>query len=331
MAPPLAMVYDNINYRSIDSMDKSLSLLCVGLTTVDVVALPLDRQPFDGVRLISSFQMAPAGTAAGAALVAARLGLRVALAGAVGNDAMGRFIVSELKFAGIDTSLLEVRDEPTSSTLIPIDAAGRRMIFHAPGAGPFMQPAPALAAAIDGVQALHYAAVGAPYLKDFGPALLKAARKGGALTTCDLIAPGPTAAAEVKALLPNVDVFMPSAVEARFLTGEEHLERSARVLMNWGARSVVVKNGPDGALALDQDGAVQLVEAVPVAQVVDTTSCGDSFCAGFIAATLRGGSFKAALQYGSATAALVAQGAATLGKLQSHEQVSQLARATFGA
>ena len=41
------------------------SLLCIGLTTVDVVALPLRMEPFDGVRLIDAVQMAPAGTAAG--------------------------------------------------------------------------------------------------------------------------------------------------------------------------------------------------------------------------------------------------------------------------
>jgi sugar/nucleoside kinase (ribokinase family) len=311
-------------------MNAPLSLMCVGLTTVDVIALPVDLEPFDGVRLLSAFNMAPAGTAAGAALVAARLGLTVSIAGAVGNDAMGRFIASELKFAHVETSLLEIRDEPTSSTLIPIDAAGRRMIFHAPGAGPLMQPSAAMAAAAERVAALHYAGVGAPYLKDAGLTLLKSARARGALTTCDLIAPGPNAAPEVQALLPNVDVFMPSAVEARFLSGEEDLERAARAFRSWGAGSVVIKNGAEGALALDRHGALQLTSAVPLARIVDTTSCGDGFCAGFIAATLRGASFKAALQYASAAAALIAQGAATLGRLQSHDQVAELAQATYG-
>lgn len=326
-----AMLYDNSNYRRDFIMNAPLSLLCVGLTTIDVVALPVDLEPFEGVKLISTLRMAPAGTAAGAALSAARLGLKVSLAGAVGNDAMGRFIAGELAFAGIELSLLEVRSENTSSTLIPIDAQGRRMIFHAMGAGPFMQPNPALTAAAGRVRALHYAGIGAPHLQELAPKLLKTARDNQALTTLDLIAPGPGAAAEVKALLPHVDVFMPSAVEARFLSGETDLERAARTFMSWGARAVVIKNGAEGALALDVQGAVQLIAAVPVPQVVDTTSCGDSFCAGFIAATLRGAAFKPALQYASATAALVAQGAATLGELRSHEQVAELAQAAFGS
>jgi sugar/nucleoside kinase (ribokinase family) len=75
------------------------SLLCIGLTTVDVVALPVRIEPFDGVRLINAMQMAPAGTAAETALVAAKLRVAVQLAGTVGADAAGRFIRSELPWA----------------------------------------------------------------------------------------------------------------------------------------------------------------------------------------------------------------------------------------
>jgi sugar/nucleoside kinase (ribokinase family) len=52
---------------------------------------------------------------------------------------------------------------------------------------------------------------------------------------------------------------------------------------------------------------------------VDTTSCGDSYCAGFIAALDRGWPPLEAARFATATAALVAQGLATLGKLESFE------------
>src|ERR1700730_15567995 len=106
-------------------MTQPTSLLCIGLTTVDVVALPVQTQPFEGVRLLRGMEMAPAGTAAGTALVAATLGVAPRLAGAVGADPAGRFIRGELVRAGVDVGLLEMLDEvPTSSTLIPIDEAG---------------------------------------------------------------------------------------------------------------------------------------------------------------------------------------------------------------
>src|SRR3981081_4006903 len=99
--------YGTIHYRR-ESMAQSPSLLCIGLTTVDVVALPVEIEPFEGVRLINAMKMAPAGTAAGTALVAAKLQVATRLAGAVGADAAGRFIRGELIHAGVDVALLEM-------------------------------------------------------------------------------------------------------------------------------------------------------------------------------------------------------------------------------
>src|SRR5882724_5446537 len=108
-------------------MTQPPSLLCIGLTTVDVVALPVGIEPFDGVRLISAMQMAPAGTAAGTALVAAKLGVATQLAGAVGADAAGRFIRGELIHAGVDV---------TGPAQMPLSYSTRMRIFASalPGA-----------------------------------------------------------------------------------------------------------------------------------------------------------------------------------------------------
>jgi sugar/nucleoside kinase (ribokinase family) len=301
-------------------------LLCVGLTTVDVVALAVQLERFEGVRLMSAMQMAPAGTAAGAALVAARLGVATQLLGAVGGDAMGRFVCNELAFAGVDVSLMKVMPgKTTSATLIPIDPGGERMIYHAPGAAPFIEISPQDRAAAAQARAVHYAAVGAVMSDgDAGVELLRAAKQGGAMVTCDLIAPGPLAAAELKRILPYVDVFLPSAVEARYLTGEEDLQRAAQAFIAWGAAACVIKNGAEGALAVDSQGRVDHIAAIPVKALVDTTSCGDSFCAGFIAARLRRRPWLDALHFAAATASLVAQGPATVGRLESFEQVDAL-------
>jgi sugar/nucleoside kinase (ribokinase family) len=92
----------------------------------------------------------------------------------------------------------------------------------------------------------------------------------------------------------------------------------------------VIKNGADGALALDKAGRLGVVPAVKIDRVVDTTSCGDSFCAGFIAATLRGRPWGQALRFAAATASLVARGPATLGVLESYEQADSIAAPASG-
>jgi sugar/nucleoside kinase (ribokinase family) len=260
--------------------------------------------------------------------VAAKLRVATQLAGAVGADAAGRFIRRELVQAGVDVALLEMLPGvPTSATLIPIDAGGNRMIYHSPGAAALMSVRDELKTAAASASAVHYAGIGARNLDGRAAELLAPAKARGALITCDLIAPGPNSAAELRRLLPHVDVFMPSAVEARFLTGESDLPRAALALRDWGAGAVVIKNGEEGALALDSAGRLEVVPAVKIDRVVDTTSCGDSFCAGVIAATLRGRPWDQALRFAAATASLVARGPATLGVLESYEQADAIASA----
>lgn len=294
-------------------------LLAIGLTTLDMVVRPIDALPEgEGTRLVEGIAVAPAGTAAGAAMVAARLGVKTRLAGAVGADFMGRVVRMGLEAEGVDTSLLAVLDgHPTSATVLAIDSEGRRPNFHALGAGLFAPTdAPVMAAARDAAF-VHYAAVGGPKT-DGGPGaeVVAAARAGGAVVTCDLISPRPSALAELERLLPHVDYFMPSAAEALGLSGRPDLASAADVFLELGAGAVVIKNGGAGSyLALGGDRIV-----LPAYDItpVDTTSCGDSYCAGFIAGLGRGLSPVEAARFATATAALVAQGLATLGRLTSY-------------
>jgi sugar/nucleoside kinase (ribokinase family) len=299
-------------------------LLCVGLTTLDIVGRPITEIPKDeGGRLIEQIACAPAGTAAGAACVAARLGLKTGLAGAVGGDLTGKFLRFALEDGGVDTSLLmTIPGAPTSATILPIDRQGRRPALHAPGAGSIPPLTDELMAAAANSRCLHYAAIGAPTF-DGGPGekLVEAAKAGGADTFCDLIAPGPNTKEEIKRILPHIDWFLPSADEARFLTGEEDLQSAADAFVVMGAKNCVVKDGGRGVVM----AAGELRGRLPAFKidVVDTTTCGDSFCAGFITARLRNRSDREALKFAAATAAMVAQGLATYGKLEGFEQVEK--------
>jgi sugar/nucleoside kinase (ribokinase family) len=297
-----------------------LDLLCIGLTTLDVVARPIDRLPDrEQTVLIEGIEIVPAGTAAGAAMVAGALGVKVGLAGAVGDDRKGRFVRQALAETGVDVSLLEaIPGQATSTTVLAVDSEGRRPAFHALGASHRYE---LTAAALDAARAarfVHWAGIGGRNL-DRGPgeALLAAAKAAGAVVTCDLISPGPRALEELTRLLPHVDWFLPSAVEARALSGEDDLARAAGFFRDLGAGGCIVKNGREGSLLGLSDRTVTL-PAHAIAPV-DTTSCGDSYCAGFIAGLLRGFDEIEAARFATATAALVAQGLGTLGKLESFE------------
>jgi sugar/nucleoside kinase (ribokinase family) len=98
------------------------------LTTLDVVARPVNRFPEDGLDLVEQIVLAPAGTAAGTAYVAATLGVRAAVASQVGSDGAGQSVRALL-------TLISCADGPLavgvmfSATLIQVRLARDRPDF----------------------------------------------------------------------------------------------------------------------------------------------------------------------------------------------------------
>jgi sugar/nucleoside kinase (ribokinase family) len=297
------------------------------LTTLDILARPVDALPAnDTTAILDQIVLVPAGTAGGTAMVAARLGVRTALASTLGADPAGRLVRAELEAAGIDASLVgESPDRPTSVTILPINSAGQRPNLHAIGAGGYVADTDALRLAAERSRFIHFAAVGASGLKTPAAAqLLAAAKAVGATVTCDLISPRKGVVEDLKQLLPHVAYFMPNAAEARMLSGRDDLADAGRFLRDLGAGACVFTDGANGAVLIDVDGATRfLAHAITP---VDTTSCGDSYCAGFIAALERGWAPSEACRFAGAVSALVAQGLGTLGALASFEAAETLMR-----
>lgn len=304
-------------------------LLCVGLTTVDILARPVESLPTtEVVELIDAIRLVPAGTAGGMALVARRLGVGTRLCSAVGDDAAGKLARLVYQEHGVDLSLLAtVRDMPTSTTLICINQAGRRPRFHLRGASIEVELGEAAFAAARSTKFLHYAGIGAPKLDGgAGATLAAAARKAGAIVTCDLISPRPNALEELRRVLPYVDFFMPNGDEALRLSGRVTLAEAGEFFRDLGALSCIIKDGPRGALLVEREGCARV--PAHAIEPLDTTSCGDSYCAGLVAALDRGRPVLEACRFASAVAALVAGGLGTLGLLEGFEQADGFRQST---
>lgn len=306
-------------------MSDALDLLAVGLTTLDIALHPIERMPeVDTGILTPTIRLAPAGTAGGMAMVAARLGVATAIASSVGDDLQGVAVREGFRRAGVDTTLLGVSAAwPTSTTVLPVNADGQRGTVHMMGAS-MVEPLDArVTDTASRVRAVHWGGVGYPGLAGQGVSVLRAAREAGAFVTCDLISPQPTAMDDLRALLPYVDLFMPSMAEVRVLTGGSDLGDAAARFMALGARACVIKLGRAGVVYMSPNGE----RRVPAFAIdpVDTTTCGDSFCAGFHAARKRGFELDAALRFASAVAARVAMGVGTLGALGSFEETQVFA------
>lgn len=85
----------------------------------------------------------------------------------------------------------------------------------------------------------------------------------------------------------------------RELHGDGEIEAAARKLQTRGARNVLVSMAGDGALLLDETGAVHRMGA-PKGRVVNSVGAGDSMLAGFVAGYLQSGSYGNALRLGTA-------------------------------
>ncbi|WP_032092528.1 sugar kinase [Necropsobacter rosorum] len=83
------------------------------------------------------------------------------------------------------------------------------------------------------------------------------------------------------ALLPEVDVALVTVDDERLLWGDADEQACLRRLAAYGMSKIVLKRGKCGAI-LWHKGEQTVVPTTAVAQVVDTTSAGDAFNAGFL-------------------------------------------------
>lgn len=287
-----------------------MKVVCLGAHILDVLGRPVTDIPAgQGRRVLEEIRLTAAGTAGGTAVDLAKLGAQVTSIGAVGDDAAGRMLRLLLADHGVDCGSLALRPgSATPATILPIRPNGSRPALHAPGAMATLSAGDVDPDLVAGADVLH---VGGPdVLGDFAvrdlPTILAHARAHGTTVSVDLLSVGRDGLFdELGALWEHVDWFLPNDDQLRALTGLDDLAAGAARMREAGVGAVVVTRGADGAL-LD-DGSVQAIPALDVA-VVDTTGCGDAFCAGFLVGLHRGAVPADAARLGTAAAALVAQG-----------------------
>jgi sugar/nucleoside kinase (ribokinase family) len=86
---------------------------------------------------------------------------------------------------------------------------------------------------------------------------------------------------DLKIAISKVDVLTVNDEEARQLTGEYHLTKAAKAIMQMGPKHVIIKKGEHGAFLFHQDGTFY-APALPLEEVCDPTGAGDTFAGGFI-------------------------------------------------
>jgi sugar/nucleoside kinase (ribokinase family) len=255
--------------------------LCLGEALVDLIA---ERQ--------DAFVPHFGGAVANVAILAARAGGDVALAGGAGDDRWGRWLLERLEREGVDASLFRLIDGgQTPLALVSIDADGEPS-YEIYGEG-IATVVHALANRVE--QAVHGSAalfVSSNTLVGGEERAVSMRARELALSARKPVIFDPNlrlhrwrspadAAACANACVPGALLVRATADEAELMTGESDPESAALAFVAAGASLAVITLGPDGALL--RGGSSADVPGVPV-QVVSTVGAGDALTGVLVAA-----------------------------------------------
>ncbi|APW37191.1 hypothetical protein RD110_08255 [Rhodoferax koreense] len=247
------------------------------------------------------YRMISGGMASNASIAAARLGARVRLHGAVGDDEAGAFLHGRLCNNGVDcTGLQRVPGASSSISAVVIDAHGERQIFNSRG------DALARAGALDtrGFEGADVVMVDPRWMRGATQAL-HWARANGVLSVLDGDI-SPQADLQVLSALADWSVFSESGLAA-FAPGLA-LPAALQLAIAAGTQVAVVTLGQRGVywLRASQAGEVQFLPSFPI-KAVDTNGAGDVFHAALAIALADGLGDRAAIRFGAAAAAIKCQ------------------------
>ena len=280
-----------------------IDLVVVGAASTDFVARA-SRLPRQGESSTGEiFLEGPGGKGANQAVAAARLGSRVILVSAVGNDRRGRTLVGQLDRESVRTTyVLEKPRGDTGATVIHVDKSGEKQVLSIPGASRLLTASDVeRACGRIGRARVVLAQLDVP--AEAVAAAFTWARAIGAKTILD---PAPAMSLQ-NSLLALVDVIKPNMDEAKALTGlavrdRATARRAAQTLLDRGVGAVVIQAGAEGNLLLWKDGE-HLLPRVLV-ESVDVTGAGDAFAGTLASCLAREKSLIEAVTLANAAAAI---------------------------
>lgn len=225
----------------------------------------------------------PGGGPYNVAITVGRLGIPVRFVSRLSTDGFGEALLRRLRVSGVDTSLVQRGDEPTTLAVAGISADGSaRYSFHVEGTADRLVADPGELP--DEVTTLSLGTLSLllePGASAYETMLHRHARRGG-LTVLDpnirpvLVSDPDGHRARFASWLPDIGLLKLSVEDARWLAGNGgEVFDTVRGWLTEGPAAAVITRGADGLSAIT--GAGELVE-VPAAKatVVDTIGAGDT-------------------------------------------------------
>ncbi len=300
-----------------DNTKPELNLLSIGDASIDSFITPIESEiqckldtkeclvcfSYGDKIPVKNLDFSIGGNAANNAVGAKRLGLNAGIVITLGDDNIGRQIVSSLEKEGVDQAFVIEQTETNSNYSIVINYGGERTIFtyHAPRSYEFP-------VALPKVPWVYLTSMGqsfSPFYKHVADWLtknpdIKLAFNPGSWQ----LKAGVTGISNILAL---THILFVNRQEAEKLIGRSGSIKQERELLmgvgKLGPKMVVVTDGENGAFLFDGTKFFK-VGILPV-DAYERTGAGDAFGSGFLGALVQGKTLNEALLWGTVNSASV--------------------------
>lgn len=260
-----------------------------GVIVADVIGQPMDPRhapPPGGLQLLQSLELTTGGNVCNVGIAMARLGMKVAAAGLVGDDILGRAIVERLRSEGLDTSGIFSTDKAqTSAAVVAINNQGQSTFYHSPGAmklldGNIFRRCFPVIRQCAWLQIGYFGLL--PAITSDLPRLLTELKQiaPGVKIALDTIEP-PADWKLLEPILPHLDLFAPSRSEAVTLSGKSNPKDMVTFFRAHMPQGLIGIKLSDKGCYLDDGRQEAHIDAYPVT-VRDTTGAGDAWFAGLL-------------------------------------------------
>lgn len=311
------------------SQSRQFDCIVCGETCVDISVRPIDRsRPLIDreIDYIDSVVPGTGGIVPNSGMAMARFGLSTCALGCVGNDLWGRHLVDELDREGVDTAHVIILDDAASSvTVVAGGEDGEHTFLFHPGASQSINRA-VIEDRLDLFAKSRFALFGyyalMPNLENDLADVLPKIRETGCKVALDTTAGGGSMS-PLDRILPHLDIYIPSLVEARTQTRADDPRAMINAFREFAPTALLgVKLGSHGVLLSPADNDwIEVAPIAPPGPAVDTTGAGDCFYAGFIAGLVRGLSISDAGRLGAAAGSMSVTGIGAVAGLGNYDSL----------
>jgi sugar/nucleoside kinase (ribokinase family) len=298
-------------------------VVTVGDANPDIIFTGLTNIPCaEQDTLATGLEVVLGGQTATISRALARLGLVVTFVSRVGDDAYGRWAVQQLQADGVNTTGMVIDAATRTGATVVLSTGTERAFVTYMGTITEIRRSDITPEILADADHLH---VGSYFLqRRLHPDMLDLMQEAKRLGLTTSIDPGWDNFLEwdagIHKILPLVDVFLPNLVEARNITGAGSAEGALESLSGFG-NIVVIKMGAEGCLVRHRD--IQLQVPAFEVQVVDVTSAGDVFNAGFLYGFLSSWDVAETARFANACGALAVSRVGSAGIVTNTRQVEE--------